>query len=183
MMFLFTTSDKIGARAIRYLTGSPASHFVVSFDESPNGFGIVFHSSFHGVRIEWLNDFLKRNRIIFALKPKRELGLEGEEAVYQALVSSFYGKNYDWSLFAAFTFYAIRKRITGKDFPQKTPMNNAHAYLCTEIAKRIQQVKPEYFGVTLPETFVTPYEMYLSMDRSAELVDVSGSDGINQISA
>lgn len=170
MRFLFTTSSLIGAKAIRSLLQEPCSHFCVTFDERPNGFGIVFHSSFHGVRIEWANDFLKRNRVVYGLTPREEKGLEFEERIYQSLVSSFYGADYDWGLFAEFGFYAARRRLLGTPIPPRSRIGKSHAYLCTEIAPKIKDVAPEYFGEPLPE-MISPYRLYLSMKRSAELVD------------
>lgn len=172
MMFLFTTSNKIGARAIRWALDEPCSHFAIVFDESEAGYGIVFHSHFSGVGFDWFNSFYRQNRILYALRPKKETTLPLEESVYQAIVPKAYGKEYDRTLFAEFCFYALRRRLAGTAIPTKSKWGNNHAYLCTEISKYLQQACPSYVPATLAGDLITPYKLYTLMKSSESLETV-----------
>lgn len=169
MIFAFTKSDLIGSKAIRFATNAPTSHFAVSFNEQKGGYGIVFHSSFHGVGIEWLGHFIKRNKIVFALRPKVSIGLAGEEELYQALVQNFYGAEYDWSLLPEFGYHALKQRFIGCPMPAKSKFGSHKAYLCTEIAPKIQEVRPEFFSSPLPTEMISPYTLYKNMYKSSFL--------------
>lgn len=172
MMFLFTTSNKIGARAIRWALNEPVSHFAVVFDESEDGYGIVFHSHFSGVSFDWFKHFYSQNRIVHALRPKEKTSLPTEEKIYQAVVSKMYGKDYDRTLFAEFTFYALRRKLTGKEIPRLGRYGKGDAYLCTEVARNLQAAHPAYLSQTLTGDLITPFQLYTLMKQSESLETV-----------
>lgn len=172
MMFLFTSSPKIGSKAIRWATSEDVSHFSIVFDESEYGYGIVFHSHFSGVQFDWFNSFYRRNSIVYALKPKAPLQLNEEERIYQAIISKTYGKEYDRTLFLEFAFYALRKKVTGSQIPAKGRLGKNDAYLCTELASHLKQAKPAYVPQILTGDLITPYQLYNNMKTSTELESV-----------
>lgn len=170
MMFLFTTSNKIGARLIRWATGEKCSHFATAFDcENPDGKGIIFHSTLtQGVHLEWFGEWIKHNKIVFALKCSQS-DLLSEEKVYQALLNGYYGKKYDWLGFVKFSFYAVRRKLSGRAIPQNIGDGSRNNYLCTEIAEGIKGVHPSLVPAHLPSSLITPYALYQIMSKSTDL--------------
>jgi len=168
MMFLFTTSNKIGARAIRWALNEPVSHFAICFDETENGYGIVFHSTMNGVKFDWWNNFYQHNKIVYALKPK-SLGLQKEEQVYQAIVRRHYGRGYDIGAFLAFSYYALRRKFTGASIPIGENAGSADRYLCTELAHSLRELCPEFLPQSLPLSLISPYALFQNMHQSKEL--------------
>ena len=171
MMFLFTTSNKIGARAIRWALNEPVSHFATVFDESENGYGIVFHSTMSGVEFAWWKDFYKHNKIVYALRPK-SLSLPVEEKVYQSIVGSHYGKRYDNLAFLAFGYFALRRKLSGSPIPGRSSFGSADRYLCTELSHSIKKLCPEFIPNTLADELISPYSLYLNMKQSGQLEHV-----------
>jgi hypothetical protein len=168
MMFLFTTSNKIGARAIRWALNEPVSHFAICFDETENGYGIVFHSTMNGVKFDWWHDFYKHNKIVYALKPK-QITLQQEEAAYQSIVSKHYGRDYDRLAFLAFSYYALRRKLAGTAIPSGQSFGSSNRYLCTELAHSLKQLCPGYVPNPLAAELISPYSLYLNMQQSTLL--------------
>ena len=171
MMFLFTSSPKIGSRAIRWALDEPCSHFAMVFDERENGYGIVFHSHLSGVSFDWFRNFYTTNRIVVALRPKN-ITLSDEERLYQSIVSRFYGKKYDKKQFLEFAYYALRRKATGSEIPSTSRFGKKDAFLCTEISAGIKEAKPEYFGSPFSGDLITPYQLYFSMLKSNHIEPV-----------
>jgi hypothetical protein len=178
MMFLFTRSKKIGSRLIRWALSEPVSHVAVVFDEKErennhNGLGIVFHSTFSGgCSFDWFGSFLNTHKVVFALKPKNHFGLMSEEQVYQAIVQNFYGSKYDWRMFLEFSFYALRKKLSGKPIPQISRLGRKKEMLCTELARKITDMKPEFLSGPLPVDLITPFQLFSNLSQSPELEPV-----------
>jgi len=168
MMFLFSTSDKIGAKAIRWALDEPCSHFAIVFDEREDGYGVVFHSHLSGVQFDWFRSWHTQNKIVYALRPKSVQLLE-EERIYQAIVSQFYGKRYDAAAFVEFGVRALRRKLFGTAIPARSSFGQKDAYLCTEIAPALQQAKPEYFSAPLTGDLTTPYALFNNMNSSKDL--------------
>lgn len=168
MMFLFTTSEKIGSVAIRWALGEPCSHFAVVFDESESGYGIVFHSTLKGgVAFDWFRDFYDHQKIVFALKPKHP-SLFKEEEIYQSLVKKYYGNGYDIGAFAAFSYYALRRKLSGRQIPSMAQFASNRSLLCTEIAQGLKEAAPDLVPF-LPPGLVSPFGLYNVMTQSKEL--------------
>ncbi len=162
MIFLFTKSDLIGSKMIRWALDEPISHCAVVFDaafDGKNHQGIVFHSHFGGVKFSWLKHFYTSNRTIFALRPKDD-SLENEERVYRKIVDNFYGEDYDKKMFFEFSYYALRYKLTGKPIPQESKLGDGQSFLCTELAKKVAD---EYLSSPLPDGLISPYTLYKSM--------------------
>ena len=171
MMFLFTTSNKVGAKAIRWALNEPVSHFATVFDESENGYGIVFHSTLSGVQFAWFKDFYNHNEIVYALRPK-SLSLPLEEKVYQSIVGTHYGKRYDTAAFLAFGYYALRRKLSGATIPSRSTFGANNRYLCTELAHSVKKLCPEFVPNTLADELISPYSLYLNMKQSGQLEHV-----------
>lgn len=173
MMFLFTKSKKIGSKAIRWALNEPCSHFAISFDESPKGYGIVLHSHLAGVGLTWFKHFYAQNDIVGAFAIRGEIGLELEESIYQAIVNNSYGSKYDRSAFAYFCFAALRSKLFNIPLPRSNPWQDKRAYLCTEIYSFLVKAHPEIFPPTEQDIGITsPHQIYLLMKSSDKFIEV-----------
>lgn len=170
-MFLFTASPKIGSKAIRWALSEPCSHFAICFDESESGMGIVFHSTFSGVKFDWFNHFYRHNKIVYALKPKLN-SLQLEERVYQSIVRRHYGRDYDKRAFCAFAYFALRRKFTGSPIPRSESFGSPNNYLCTELGVSLKELCPEFVPKDLPLELISPYSLYQNMLHSKELENV-----------
>lgn len=174
MMFLFTSNNLIGSRAIRWALEEPCSHFAIVFDSDPAGFGIVFHSKFSGVQFDWWNNFRQHNQIFRAYEPK-DSTLYEEEKIYQSIVGKFYGHDYDKCAFFTFGYYGIRRKLTGLPIPRCPSLSSNRDYLCTEIAQGIQEFCPKYLPSALPLGLISPYELLKNMRDSPAIQETSAS--------
>jgi len=161
MKLLWTKSNKIGSKLIRWGTNSESSHFCVLFDDKPGGYGIVFHSQFTGVNIKWFGEFQRSNTIVKCLSPKLKIN---EEALYQILVSNYYGKPYDNLAFLYWTLSVLAHKVFGTDFPTHNQWGDREAFLCTEIGQDLFQLanlkvnKGKDFGMITPDDLFTFFE-------------------------
>lgn len=164
MMFLYTTSDKLAARAIRYYTREPASHFAVLFDEGYGRKGLVFHATVEKVKPILFKDFLAiGNRVVAAQGFKYSDDLDLQENVYTRLLSRYDGKEYDFGAFLYHMVNGTAKRL-GIKTSDKNLWGSSKRALCTELGQEIYQAlkaKGFTFHTTPPEDFemITPWHL------------------------
>lgn len=165
--FLFTKNSLVGSKIIRWGLRENSSHFAIGFDLGSSNRGIIFHSNFHGLKIDWANDFLKKNDIIHQLEPVLDLKLEAEERLYQAVVKN-YGKAYDYKGFFFFILAAAWGKITRRELPRRNPWGDNRAFLCTEVAEEMRAELLDIFQVTLPHTrgALSPGRLYETLKTS-----------------
>jgi len=160
VILLFTTQKKFGSRLIRWGTDSDCSHFAICFDEGEKS-GIVFQSQLQsGVTISPWPDFVQHHTIVHALAPVTPVD---EEAVYQAMVKMFYGKQYDWLAFTYFSLCVLRRKITGAPLPTHNQWGNDRGFLCTEIALALKDKGLGLGGKDLG--IVYPHDLHTLFDR------------------
>jgi hypothetical protein len=137
MMLLWTTSDRLASRVIRWASYSEFSHFAICFDWDDQGNGIVFHSGPRGTEIVWLRQFLSEHRIIHALEFWEPLTLEREEKVYKAILKTEAGRAYDFQALAWWVLRAMLRRAVGLPLPQVNQWQDGARRLCTGIAPAV----------------------------------------------
>lgn len=165
MRLLWTRSPKIGSRLIRWGLGEKASHFAVVFDDRPGGYGLVFHSKFTGVGLEWWGHFQKHNEVVYQITP--DTTLESEEALYQEILSRYYGSRYDTKALLYWAWRTILKKLFGWPIPPRNAWGDEGAYLCTELAEALTRspfMPAELKAVTVSDYgMVTPQNLYNRM--------------------
>ena len=173
MIFLFSKSNKLGSRLIKWGLDEPVSHFAMVFDERPGGYGILFHSHFQGVGIQWFNDWQKDNEIVYAYAVKPAPTVLQEEQVYQVFVRNFYGKPYDFQSMAYWAWRLFLYKYYGKQVPVENAWGSPTKYLCYEIAEGFNYV--QFLGLPAfnPGCMISPYKLKLMFDESPNLIDVS----------
>lgn len=138
---LFTTSDKSLAKLIRWATGEKSSHCALLWDN------IVIHSNWKGVNVQFLNDFLKENRVIHRVEVQ-----ENHDKITNAIVSGV-GTLYDIGalLFCGIVLFC-RKALGLKSWPKMNLWQSSGMYLCTEF------VSEYLFGKA--DSLITPDQLY-----------------------
>lgn len=97
MIFLWSTSNRLGSRLIRWGRGDDCSHFAICFDKLLPGdcqdCWLVAESRLEfGVKPEWMGVWKKKNRVVHALE---WVGPDIEAEAYQAFVNHMAGREYD----------------------------------------------------------------------------------------
>lgn len=174
MILLWVTSNKPGARLIRWGSSSDCSHFAIAFDETPNGYGIVFHSELlGGVHLDWWKAFKEEHTIVHALRVNKVLTVEEEEVIYQSIVSRFFGQSYDWSAFMYWSWCILKYKIFGTPIPSINMLNSPGEELCTEIAKGIADIEWLKIPKITDYSMILPHTMYEIFKTSPMLESVS----------
>jgi hypothetical protein len=171
MRFLFSTSDKIGAKAIRWGLRSDCSHFAIVFDEDAQGHGIVFHSHMGGVSLDWYSNWLKTNRIVHALEFLNRPPLALEETIYRAIVDRFDGQSYDVGAFSFWAVAVAANRLFGRPLPTKNLWGRSDAALCTGLAVALQGTPIACEALLEVKDFdcIRPYDLYMILKTSPVL--------------
>lgn len=158
--FLWTRSGAIGSKIIRWGTDSESSHFAVGFDLVGDK-GVIFHSHFQGLKIEWAKDYLHKVHVVKELTTIAPLQLHAEESIYQAVTKN-YGSAYDWKGFAYFSWRVLLKKFFKRPIPKANKWGDKRAYLCTEVGEEIGLIVYELFNVPVPSTrgIITPDKLF-----------------------
>lgn len=129
---LFTKSNKIGSRIIRWGYGGETSHFAIGFDNK-----IVFHSHFGGPRIDWQSDFLRSNKVVYKLEVLA--GLRLEDKVYMRISEKprFIGYDYG-ALFYSALVQLFRKVFPSSKRPSKNLWSSSVRAVCLEMADYLE---------------------------------------------
>jgi len=141
MKVLFTTSNKIGSRVIRKVTGEPVSHCALQFE--CGDYRLVIHAGLHGVEIIPLAWFLQTNQLLYEISIK-----EDEPRLIDLDV--YVKKSYDFMaiLWLGFCFL-INCRPSRNNWAVKK------AHMCTELVTEI------LYGEA--DSVITPYGLYLKL--------------------
>lgn len=123
MRLIFTTSDRILSKLIRWTFQEDVSHCGILFDKK-----LVFHSSLFGVEIQGIYAFQKISRIVHYVDVP--LSLEAEEGIYQRLLEHYEGQSYDYRAFGYFAWRAFLYRIFGRPFPERNAWQRPQDFLC-----------------------------------------------------
>lgn len=144
MIFLFTKSNKIGSRLIRWGMKHPTepdydvSHMATLKGQTPEMLSIVMEARLStGVDITWLKSFLGHNEIVYAFTP-RDTSILDQEAVFDLMAKKIGGKKYDWK---AIGFLAASVVVCLKVLGTKLPVVNKWAdkedFFCSEMLQSI----------------------------------------------
>lgn len=146
---LWTRSSKPLSKAIRWATGEECSHFAICLDRR-----IVFHSDLRGVHITWLQDFAKSRDIIHSLAIK-DLSLETEESIYQAMIATT-GRMYDYCGLLYFGYRLVLLKLFGKPLPFVNVWGSAHLDMCIEISSVLDPIFPALPNISM----TTPHQLF-----------------------
>jgi len=159
MIYLFTTSKRIGAKLIRWGTGSSISHMAIS--ASKNLDSLVVQSNLSkGVHETTLAKFLEHYEMVIAFETSGELPSRFFE------VRKMVGKHYDWK---GIGYYAIAvlwfKKILRRKLPFKNKWADKNDFYCSELV-----YSNESFLRSLEVDLDRYGKQMLSPDRAAEIL-------------
>lgn len=164
MKFLWTTSDKVGARFIRWGLNSDCSHFAICFDEDLGG--IVFHSHGSGAQLEWMGEFLKKNTVVHALTFSSPLLLQDEEDIYRQLVSAYGTNSYDYPALLWWTWRGVLRKFFGIPIGTKNQWAQKGMALCTALAGSIKWISLHAKEHNLDLEMISPHDLFVLMQVS-----------------
>lgn len=151
MKIVFTKSNNIFSKLIRFFLNEPVSHMAIVFDEK-----IVFQSNLLGVSIAWYETFKKKNDVVYEFDFNTVL--EKEEELYQNVITVNDEKDYDFAAFFYFSWRAILYKFFKIPIPRFNKFNNINQYLCIEILK--------FFKKDIDSNelaMLSPFQVYLKL--------------------
>lgn len=92
---------------------------------------IVLEARGSGVRITYLNSFLKKNRVIKGFM-RYDTQLNSDQVLAQGL-DAFYGKGYDFVAIFWWCIFILRLRLFGIDVPTMKAYQKDHKFYCSEL--------------------------------------------------
>lgn len=142
MKVIFTTTDLLSSKIIRWVTGEDISHCAL---ESGN---YVLHSSFSGTIIEYKTDFYERNQVLYEINMPEIATINFKER-----------RGYD---FGAILYLGLKLALAkvGIKLPKKNLWQTTGMYLCTEFITEVLDEKEN--------SMITPYKLYLKLKESQE---------------
>jgi hypothetical protein len=154
MKIVFTASDKILSKVIRWGLDEPCSHVVLVFDNE-----IAFHSNLSGAHVDWWNGMKNHLRVVDEID--LPMSLEEEESVYQGILKSAYGHSYDYLGFMFFVFRGLMYKFLKVPFPEDNKWKTSGADLCVEVL----QYLPQRLGIVTPKniSIISPHKLCLNL--------------------
>jgi len=140
MIFLFTKSDKVGSKLIRWGLSTDISHLAILEDYLPDDLSLVIESRMlTGVDITWLRSFEKHSTIVKAYRAKEMEPLESVR-LFQKVSLSIGGADYDIKgvgFLAASVIICIK--LLGKELPTENKWADKDDFYCSETLRAIKK--------------------------------------------
>ena len=138
MRILFTRRSKI----IQAVLKEPVTHCAIRYDD------YVIHSTYNGVRVEHVTEFIKHSKVVHEIKIRRDL-----HKLFLTL-AKYCRANYDYGAMFYLGFYYLLRRI-GLPLPKKNLWQGTGMFLCTEFITQYIDEKED--------SMITPYGLYLRL--------------------
>ena len=158
MKFLWLKSKLPLSKFIMWGLDEPCSHFAIVFDKK-----LVFHSDMTGLHITWLDSIQRSHEIVFEMDVPMDL--EGEENMYQAIISQYHGAMYDFGAFLYLTWRGFLKKFFKRPLPPTNPWASKNRFICDEI---IQLLPVELVGEEIKNADLSirsPYQVWLMIQK------------------
>ena len=128
MIIHATTRDEFFSSLIRDVLSEPASHLVIELD-----CGMILHSNVKGTHATSRGRFLKTNRIVTSVKPKKAV----QDFLVVSKFSNFEGRGYDYfALIYTGCVYLLRKYLSCP-IPKVNLWQDSGMDMCTEFVQKI----------------------------------------------
>lgn len=132
MIFLWSKSNRIGSRVIRWGIGEPSSHFSAMFFEGRGDDALVIESRLStGVRRISFKEWKRHNQIVHALKCPP--ALPDETALYGLIWTRLRGRQYDQWAMAYWVYAGLALRLFRRKLPHKNAWGKNELVYCVEI--------------------------------------------------
>jgi hypothetical protein len=151
---LWTKSDLVLSKGIRYIFREDSSHFAFIFDDDNR---LVFHSNLIGAHVMWSEKFLSQCEVVFSIDLK--ISQQDQDDIYEKL-PKLQNSNYDFGAFLYLGWRGILKFIFNIPLPNTNAWAKKDAYLCTEMASLFRKYLKDPnvdLGMTTPDKL---YKMF-----------------------
>lgn len=125
---------------------------------------LLFQSNLLGTNLDYFPNFLKTNTVVYEIEVL--IGDQGEDKVYNQIMTEFDGKSYGWTAYLYFAYRGLLRRLFGTPLPDHNPWAQQDTYLCVGLSQAL--IVPGMSGwvmdsvETIPDTeMITPYGLYL----------------------
>lgn len=161
MKLIFSTSNRLGSRAIAWGTDGEASHVALLFDEDTDD-GVIFHATgAHGTLPMWFSEFKKKNKIVYALEFSPALGSEVEDRIFKKMITEYAGQKYDYKALLFWLVMGLRRKIFGTALPDRNAWAKAGYNLCTAMIGLLAKEIPSLFwGPNIDWEMISPDAIY-----------------------
>lgn len=129
MRIVFTRSDNLFSRFIRFSTGENVSHVAIRFSD-----GVYAHSNFLGVRFEAEEQFEKDNEIVGVCQYPAD---SAREKQLHNIIHMYQGRSYDFLACLYILLNLLVRRITGYMIPGPNRWANRKLFICTELVSQV----------------------------------------------
>lgn len=169
MIFIFSTSNKIGSRLIRWGLNSKVSHFAVSEANICDSF--VLDSTLEkNVFIKKLYEFKYTNKIVYAFECP-DIDIKISQAMFTKLHSNLYNVKYDYKGVAWLGLTVLFcKKLFKRPLPKHNQWADKKDFFCSEIAYIIRSELALYCDIKIEnlDQMLTPdllLDMFLKSDK------------------
>jgi len=158
--------------AIQWGLNGLSSHFAIA-DYSYSDQGLVTHHNMLGFQIDWLPEFLKHSKVVYALQP-----IEKDKALFRkirsAIGSEYADDVYDMPALAYFAGKVLQNKLLGSPIPRKNKWSRKHDPLCTGHAGVMFPIVPNWFSIPIEDfDIIPPDDLFHNMKASGMFNDVT----------
>lgn len=161
MKLIWTRSNLILSKLIRWGLGVDCSHFAVVFN-SPAG-GLMFESNLLGTHPRFYRTAQKHLEIVHEI----ELGIsvELENKFWDRIVDHYDDKGYDYGAFFYFCWRVILHRMLNKPIPKINKWAKDDRFLCDEvyIALKEEGLVPD---LNIDLAMTSPHDVFLKLQEA-----------------
>lgn len=141
---LFTRSNLIGSKLIRWGLEEPVSHTAIEYD------GLVFHANHLGVIIEPIGHFTKHSTVVYLVDVPDPDGL----TKLRRMTTKYWRAPYDGGSVAWLSIRALLKKI-GIKLKKANLWNSSSMFICHEWVTQVLD--------GAEDSNTTPYQLYLRL--------------------
>lgn len=164
MRLIGTKRDSLESEAIRWGTKGDCSHFAAVFYEDT--VPVVMQSNFLGVDFQSYKMFSQAAQVVREIK--FDMDQKREDEIFDSIVNSMVGQDYDWGAFAYFTLCGILNRFFGTPFPSKNKWARSDRALCVEMANSLpDEVVPAWIK-SKDLSMVSPCHLFDMLEGKAQ---------------
>lgn len=168
MKFLFTTTDHLYSKLIRWGLDEDCSHFAVQLDMPTRS--VIMESVIEkGVCSGSVEDFYKSNTVIHSLE---YVGDKYVDSLFYDCVYRHYKERYDTTAIAFWALAAATKKLFGSKQPWYNPWDMENRHYCVEVLDGSELLMSQYLGIdtSLVEWGMTsPHECFEILKKSGKL--------------
>jgi len=154
MKLLWTKSDLVLSKGIRWLFKEDSSHFSFIFDDDHR---LVFHSNLLGAHVEWSERFLSEVEVVFSID--LHIPEEEQDEIYNKL-PKLQNAKYDFGAFFYLGWRGLLKFFFNRPIPTTNKWARKDQFLCTEMGELFRKYLKEPdtdLGMTTPDKL---YKMF-----------------------